>query len=452
MSKLRTESIKSLFWKYSIPAIVASTSTSLYNIIDRIFIGQGVGPYAISGLALTLPLMNIAIALSTLIGAGAAAIISIRLGERRYNLANKTLGNATLLFFIFGGTFSILAYIFLDPILIAFGASELTLPYARDFMQVILIGNVFGNLFYGLYNIMRASGYPSKGMVGMIVSVIANLILAPFFIFVLHWGIRGAALATVLSQFIGLNMLFYHFLSSKHTVHYAKNGFKLSRKIIAKIFSIGLSPFLVHLFSFVVITVINRQLKQYGGDFAIGAAGIINSLAGLVTMIFFGFTQGIQPIVGYNYGAKQYQRMWDTYKLTVKWATIVGIVAWVVALLYPHMIAQAFTTDKELIDITTNGIRIYFLAFPFVGFQLVTSQFFLAIGKARISIFLSMFRQVIVLLPFLLILPPLWSVNGVWYSEPISSLFALLMNILIIYKWYDKQSWKPEPTFEAYEE
>lgn len=443
MTKLGNEPISKLFWSYSIPAIIATTSTSLYNVIDRIFIGHGVGPYAISGLALTLPLMNIAVALSTLIGIGASTMISIRLGEKKGDLAIRTLGNATLLFLLIGGSFSILSLIFIEKILILFGASELTLPFAKDFMVIILWGNIFGNLFYGLYNMMRSSGYPTKAMIGMILSVLTNLILAPLFIFVFHWGIKGAAFATVIAQILGLSFFFLHFLNTKNVVHYTSTCFKLSKEIITKIFSIGLSPFVVHFCAFFVIAVVNLQLKKYGGDFAIGAAGIINSIAGLIIMIIFGFAQGMQPLVGYNFGAKQYHRMWEAYKLSVFWATLIAGIAWAFALIYPQWISKAFTNDSELIAQTANGIRLYFLVFPVIGFQLVTSHFFLSIGKAKISIMLSLFRQVIVLLPFLFILPPIWKVNGVWLSEPFASSFSMLLAIWIMYQWYAKQDWKP---------
>lgn len=442
MTKLGEQPIRKLFWSYAIPSIIASTSTSLYNVIDRIFIGQGVGPYAISGLALTLPLMNIAVALSTLIGTGASSIISIRLGEKRGDLAIKTLGNATLLFLIIGSAFSIVSLIYIDPILIAFGASELTLPYAKSFMQIILCGNVFGNLFYGFYNVLRASGYPAKAMRGMIFSVILNLILAPLFIFAFKWGIRGAAFATVISQFVGMLVFFSHLISPKHIVHFTKQSFQLSKEIISKIFSIGLSPFVVHTCAFLVVTVVNLQLKKYGGDFAVGAAGIINSIAGLIVMIIFGFAQGMQPIIGYNFGAKLYQRMWEAYRITVFWASVTAVISWVFALAFPHSIAKAFTNDPEMIHQTARGIRLYFLAFPLIGFQLITSHFFLSIGKAKISIFLSLFRQVIILLPILLIFSPIWKVNGVWLSEPVSSTISMALAIYIMYNWYSKQKWK----------
>lgn len=288
----------------------------------------------------------------------------------------------------------------------------------------------------------RSSGYPIKAMSSMIISVLSNLILAPLFIFVFHWGIRGAAFATVLSQMIGLSFLIIHFLSKESVVHYTSTCFKLSKDIIYKIFSIGLSPFVVHIGAFLVIVVVNLQLKKYGGDFAIGAAGIINSISGLIIMIIFGFAQGMQPIIGFNFGAKQYQRMWDTFKLSIIWATVVASLAWGVALVFPQIISRAFTTDPDLIAQTANGIRRYFLVFPIIGYQLITSHFFLSIGKAKVSIFLSLFRQVIVLIPFLLILPTFWGVNGVWFSEPIASSFAMIMSLYIMYRWYAKQTWR----------
>jgi len=442
MTKLGELPIKKLFWSYAIPAIIATTSTSLYNVIDRIFIGHGVGPYAISGLAITLPLMNIAVALSTLIGTGASSIISIRLGEKRNDLANKTLGNATILFIIVGFIFTSLSLIFIDPILRAFGASDLTLPYAKDFMQIILLGNIFTNLFYGFYNMLRSAGYPTRAMRGMIFSVLLNLALAPLFIFVFKWGIKGAAYATLIAQISGFLIFFSHLITKNHVIHFTKSGFKLSKEIISKIFSIGLSPFIVHTCAFLVVTVVNLQLKKYGGDFAIGASGIINSIAGLIIMIIFGFAQGMQPIVGFNYGAKLYQRMWEAYRITVLFATITSIVSWIAALTFPHAIASVFTTDPEMIEKTAHGIKLYFIAYPVIGFQLITSHFFLSIGKSKISILLSLFRQVIILLPILFIFPPIWKLDGVWLSEPVSSVIAMGLSVYIMYQWYKKQTWK----------
>ena len=282
---LQSLSMRPLFWRYALPAIISCSATSLYNLINRIFIGRGVGAYALSGLSLTLPLMNLAIAFSTLVGIGASTLVSIQLGQQRKDLAQQTLGNALMLILILGGLLSILSLIFLDPILVFFGASDNTLPYARDFMQIYLVGNVIGNLYFGLYNIMRASGYPVKGMLGMLMTIFINLLLAPLFIFVFHWGMRGAALATVLSQTCGLLFMLLHYCNKKYNLFIDIKQFRLTSGVPRKIFSIGLSSFVVHAGSFLVILIINKQLYLYGGDFAVGAGGIVNVIGSLVSMI-----------------------------------------------------------------------------------------------------------------------------------------------------------------------
>lgn len=433
---LEKENIGQLLLNYSLPAIIATTAGSLYNIIDRIFIGQGVGPYAISGLAITFPIMNLAIAFGTLVGAGAAAIVSIRMGEQRYPDATRTLGNATILNLIIGLLFSIVALIFLDPILIWFGASEHTISYAREFMQVILAGNIVSHMFFGLNNIMRASGYPTKAMISILLTVTINVILAPIFIFWFHWGIRGAALATVLSQVIGMIWVLAHFNSPKSIIHFQKASFKLKKRIVNDIFAIGLSPFLIHICAAFVAVIMNWQLTKYGGDLAIGAFGIINSIAGLIVMVIFGFTQGMQPIVGYNYGAKQMDRVFLTLKLTIFWATGISIIGFLLTLLLPEALSKAFTNDPTLLSITSIGMRLYMLAFPVVGFQIVTSNFFQSIGKAKIAIFLSLSRQLLFLIPFIVYLPTQFNLTGVWIAQPAADIFASLVTGGILFWFY----------------
>lgn len=433
---LEKENIGQLLLNYSLPAIIATTAGSLYNIIDRIFIGQGVGPYAISGLAITFPIMNLAIAFGTLVGAGAAAIVSIRMGEQRYPDATRTLGNATILNLIIGLLFSIVALIFLDPILIWFGASKHTISYAREFMQVILAGNIVSHMFFGLNNIMRASGYPTKAMISILLTVTINVILAPIFIFWFRWGIRGAALATVLSQVIGMIWVLAHFNSPKSIIHFQKASFKLKKRIVNDIFAIGLSPFLIHICAAFVAVIMNWQLTKYGGDLAIGAFGIINSIAGLIVMVIFGFTQGMQPIVGYNYGAKQMDRVFLTLKLTIFWATGISIIGFLLTLLLPEALSKAFTNDPTLLSITSIGMRLYMLAFPVVGFQIVTSNFFQSIGKAKIAIFLSLSRQLLFLIPFIVYLPTQFNLTGVWIAQPAADIFASLVTGGILFWFY----------------
>ena len=440
---LGTERISTLFWSYCIPAIVATTASSLYNIIDRIFIGNWVGPMAISGLALTFPIMNLAIAFGTLVGAGAAARVSILMGEGRCEEATQTLGNALIMNIIIGISFSIAGLIFLDPILYIFGASKDTIPYARDFMQIILAGNVITHIFFGLNNIMRASGYPTKAMISTLLTVTINVVLAPLFIYNFHWGIRGAALATVLSQTVGMIWVLAHFISKKSAIHFIKTCFKLVHSILADIFAIGMSPFLIHVAACLVTIVMNWQLGKFGGDLAIGAFGIINSVVGLIVMVVFGFAQGMQPIVGYNWGAKKINRVVKTFMMTILFASLITTLGFLVAMLAPRQIAHAFNNDEEFIRLTANGMRLYLIAFPIVGFQMVTSYFFQSIGKARISIWLSLSRQVLCLTPLLFLLPLFWQLNGVWIAPAASDLISSIITGGVLLHFYLKLWKKP---------
>ncbi len=352
---LGVEKLGRLLIQYSVPAIIATAAASLYNIIDRIFIGQGVGPLAISGLALTFPLMNITAAFGAMVGVGASAMVSIRLGQHDRKGATQILGNAVMLNLILGIGIGLITFIFLEPILYALGASKDTLPYAKEFMQVILLGNVFAHLYLGLNNIIRSSGYPGKAMIITLVTVAVNLILAPVFIFVFKWGIRGAALATVCAQFIGTITAIVHFTKIDSFVRFLPGYMRLKRAIIKDIISIGMSNFLMLIFGSVVISIFNLSLRKYGGDFAIGAFGILISFANLAVMVVIGFNQGMQPIVGYNYGAKQIPRVIRTFKLTVFAATCVTSFMFLIAMIFPRLIASAFTNNDELIGSCCHG-------------------------------------------------------------------------------------------------
>jgi putative MATE family efflux protein len=431
---LRFEKLGRLLVSYSLPAIIATSAASLYNITDRIFIGQGVGPLAISGLALTFPLMNITAAFGAMVGVGASAMVSIRLGQHDRKGATQILGNAVMLNIILGVVIGALAFIFLEPILFALGASKETFPFAKEYMQIILIGNVFTHLYLGMNNIMRASGYPSKAMVTTLIAVVVNLMLDPLFIFVFKWGIQGAAIATVLSQIAGTIAAFIHFAKSKSFVHFLPGYMKLKRVIINDIISIGMSNFLMLITGSVVISLINLNLGRYGGDLAVGAFGIIYSIANLAAMVVVGLNQGMQPIVGYNFGAGNNDRVLKVFKLTVFAATAVTSVMFLFAELIPGLIARAFTRSPELIGLTKSGMRLFLLVFPLVGFQMVTSSFFQSIGKARISILLSLTRQVLFLIPALLILPRLIGLPGVWLAGSVSDFIASLVTFIVL-RW-----------------
>ena len=435
---LGTEPIGKLLLQYSIPAIIGMTITSLYNIIDSIFIGHGVGPMAISGLAITFPLMNLVVAFCVLISAGGATISSIRLGQKDIKGATDVLGNTLMLCLTNAVLFGGLAYLFLDPILFFFGASSGTLPYARDFMQVILLGTPITYTMIGLNNVMRATGYPRKAMLTSLVTVIANVIIAPVFIFHFGWGIRGAAMATVLSQFIGMIWVVSHFRNKESFVHFMPGFWKMKKRIIGSIFSIGMSPFAMNVTACIIVILINNSLQKYGGDMAIGAYGIINRLLMLYVMVVMGLTMGMQPIVGYNYGAQKIDRVIHTLRLGIIVGVLITSSGFVICELFPHTVSAIFTDSDELIDMASSGLRICTLMFPFVGAQIVISNFFQSIGMAKISIFLSLSRQLVYLLPGLLLLPPLYGVKGVWISMPVSDGLAFITAVVILMVYIKK--------------
>lgn len=431
--------IGKLLVEYSIPAIIGMTLTSLYNIIDSIFIGHGVGALAISGLAITFPLMNLLVAFCTLVGVGGATLSSIRLGQKDKKGAEDILGNVAILCVINAIFYGGLAFIFLEPILFFFGASEATLPYARDFMQVILLGSPISYVMIGLNNIMRATGYPKKAMLSSMLTVGCNIILAPIFIFVLNWGIRGAALATICSQFIGMLWVLYHFYSPKTYIRFQRHSMRLKQHIIANIFAIGMSPFVMNVCACCIVIFINNRLLNYGGDMAIGAFGILNRIQMLFVMIVMGITMGMQPITGYNYGAQHFDRVKRTLKLGITAGCIITTLGFIIGELFPGIFVGMFTDNYELTDEATLALRIGILSFPVVGAQIVITQFFQSIGKARISIFLSLSRQLLFLLPGLAFLPPFYGVEGVWFSMPLSDALAFAVAALMLAYHYKKK-------------
>ncbi len=428
--------IKKLLMQYAFPAIVAMTAASLYNMVDSIFIGQGVGALAISGLAVTFPMINLTTAFGTLVGVGAASLTSILLGQKNYEMAQRVLGNVMTMNLVIGILIGAIALLFLDPILYFFGASENTISYARDYMVVILAGNVVTHMYFGLNAMLRTSGYPKKAMTATIVTVLANTILDPIFIFGFGWGIKGAAIATVLAQFISLMWQLKIFSNRNELLHFRKGVFSLDRNIVTRSLSIGLAPFLMNVASCFVVLFINQRLKQFGGDLAIGAYGIVNRISFLFIMIVMGFTQGMQPIAGYNYGARMYDRVIKVLKYTMWCATVVTTFGFLLSEVCPRALVSVFTTDSELLALSVDGFRITMLMFPIVGGQMVISNFFQSIGLVGKSIFMSLSRQLLFLLPCLAILPEFFGQAGVWYSMPVSDFVAcvvaavLLMNIL----------------------
>jgi putative MATE family efflux protein len=385
---LGTEKIRNLLIEYSLPAIVAMVASSLYNITDSIFIGHGVGALAISGLAVTFPFMNLSAAFGSLVGAGASTLMSVRLGQKDYSTANRILGNVFVLNVIFGLAFMIVSLIFLDPILRFFGASSATLPYAHDYMVVILLGNVFTHIYLGLNGILRSSGMPQKAMYATLISVVLNAVLTPIFIFTFKWGIKGSALATVISQIIMLGWQIKLFSNKDHFIHLQKGIFKPDPKIIKDSLAIGMSPFLMNAVSCVIVIIINQTLIRHGGDLAVGAYGIVNRISFLFIMVTMGLNQGMQPIAGYNFGARNYKRVNEVLKLTILMAIGVMTFGFLIVELFPELVASVFTKDSTLIHLAAEGLRIVFLFFPIVGFQMVVTNFFQSIGMAGRAVFL----------------------------------------------------------------
>ena len=436
---LGTDALPPLLLRYALPSIIAMTSTSLYNIADSVFIGRGVGPLAIAGLAVTMPLMNIASAFGSMVGIGAASIVSIRLGQGRRRAAELTLGNLVLLNTLIALVFTFLSLRFLDPILACFGAGELTVGYARDFMRIILSGMVITHLYLSLNEVLRASGYPRKAMGIMLTAVGLNCLLNPLFIFVFGWGVRGSAAATLIAQGAALCLSLSHFLSRKSLLRFRAGIFRLRGRIAGAILSIGLAPFLLHLCASVVVVFVNKALKESGGELYIGAYGIVNRVALLFIMVVAGLNQGMQPIVGFNYGAKRYDRVMKTLYMTIFCAVCVTTCGFLIGRICPRGVALLFMgrgggPDAVLLaEAAREGLRTVLVMFPFVGFQIVTSNFFQYIGMPRKAILLTLTRQMLFLVPLLILLPPRLGVMGVWLSMPVADTSASLLAAVLLF-------------------
>ena len=430
--ELGTKPVGKLLAQYALPAIIAVTAASLYNIIDRVFIGQVVGPMAISGLAITFPFMILAAAFGAAVGVGAATTISVKLGQKDYESAENTLGNTITLNLIIGLAFGGICLLFLDPILRFFGASDTTLPYACDFMQIILAGNVFSHMYFGMNAVLRAASKPRMAMFATIFTVAMNILLDAVFILWWHWGIKGAAFATVISQVLALCWQMKLFSNKNELLHLKRGIYKLKANLVRNIISIGISPFLMNACACIIVIFINNQLVKFGGDIAVGAYGIANSIAMIFIMFVIGLNQGMQPIAGYNYGAQQYGRMMRVVKLSIITAICIMLTGWTLAMFAPYYCARMFTKDPELIKGSIKAIQIIMMMYPFIGCQMVITNFFQCIGKVKISIFLSLSRQLLFLLPLLVLLPNFYGINGVWASMPTSDLISVIVAISIM--------------------
>ena len=424
--------------QYALPAIIAMTASSLYNMVDSVFIGQGMGAMAIAGLAVTFPFMNLSAAFGAAIGIGSSALLSVKLGQKDYSIAQRILGNNVTLNIIVGIMLTVVGLLFLDPILLFFGASEQTLPYAREYMEVILLGNAVTHLYLGMNAMLRAASKPRQAMYATIFTVLLNTALDPLFIYTFQMGIRGAAVATILSQSVALMWQFRLFSNKQELLHLKRGIYGLKSHIVKNIIAIGMSPFAMNVCACVVVIFINNGLQRHGGDMAIGAYGIVNRIAFVFVMICMGLNQGMQPIAGYNYGARQMDRLMRVLKLAMVAATAVTTLGFLVAEFIPELCVSLFTTDNELTGMAARGMRIIMCTFPIIGFQMVATNFFQSIGMAKVSIFLSLSRQMLFLLPLLFVLPLQFGVDGVWASMPVSDTVASLVTLVILVKYMRK--------------
>ena len=436
--ELGTKPIGTLLAQYALPAIVAMVASSLYNMIDSIFIGQGVGALAISGLAITFPFMNLSAAFGAAIGVGSSTFLSVKLGQRDYGIANSILGNCVMLNILVGIVFGGVCLLFLEPILRFFGASAYTMPYAKDYMEIILLGNAVTHLYLGLNAVLRAAGKPKMAMYLTIFTVILNAVLDPLFIYTFRLGIRGAAYATVLSQLVALGWQWMLFRKKNELLHFDYDKFKIKKRIVSSIVSIGISPFSMNACACLVVIFINNTLADYGGDMAVGAYGIANRVAFVFVMVTFGVCQGMQPIAGYNYGAQNYSRLKEVLRLSVMAGTAVCAFGFLIAMACPRLVARLFTTDEALIAMSVTALRYIMAMFIIVGAQMVITNFFQSIGKAKVSIFLSLSRQLLFLVPALMVLPKVMGLDGVWLAMPLSDAIAAIMAYGMLWMYMKK--------------
>lgn len=438
--RLEHEKIGRLLVHYAIPAVIGTMVNALYNIVDRIFIGQGVGPLAMAGLTLTFPILLFLQAFGMLVGAGAATRVSIHLGRKANDMAEKVLGNAFTLTFIITLVTVLPCMIWMEDLLFAFGGSEQTIPYAKDYLNIVVPGTILTSLSFGFNAVMRASGYPKKAMYTMLIGAVTNVILDPVFIFWLDMGIQGVAIATIVSMLLCTLFVMTHFVRKDSILRFHKGIFKLEKHVVWNILTIGVSPFAMQLAGSVVVVIQNYALKQYGGDLALGANGIITSVGMLQVMLIIGIAQGMQPIVGFNFGAKQYGRVQETLRLVIIISTVIMGIGCFCSVAFPELIARAFTNDPALLEVTANGLRICLLVFVVVGSQIAISQFFQSIGIAWKAMFLSLSRQMLFLIPAMLLFSRFWGLDGVWYAAPFSDFVAAVTAWLFL--WYHVKSMK----------
>ena len=431
---LGEEKISVLLWRFSLPAIVGMVVNALYNVVDSIFVGRGVGEIGLAAVTIAFPIMIILMGFGMLVGVGASAVVSLRLGENKQHEAEKILGNAFTLATILSVSLSAGMLLFLDPILIALGAEAEVLPYARDFTRIILLGSIFMYIGFGLNSVVRAEGNPQMAMKTILISSGLNIVLNPLFIFTFQLGISGSALATVVSQGVSAIWVLVYFMSTKSLLRLRIANLRLDKEIIISIFKIGLSPFLMQIAASVVTVLFNFSLLKYGGELAVASIGIITRIAMLMLMPIFGLSQGLQPIIGYNYGAKNYHRVIKALKIAIYSATIFSIVGFLIVQIFDTQIIMLFNDNPDLIEIGSHGMRIYLFMLPVIGFQIIGANYFQAVGKAGYAIILSMSRQIIILIPLVLLLPGILGLNGAWLASPIADLVAAILTGIFLMK------------------
>lgn len=433
LQELGTAPIGKLLLKYSLPAVVGTVINAVYNIIDSIVIGHAIDdPNVVSGIAVTFPVMNLVTALGMLIGAGAATRVSIVMGQKDLRVAQIILGNCVQLTLIIGLLYACTFAIFMDPILRVFGASDNSLPYAREFMLWVLPGCVLMNLTFSYNNVMRASGYPAKAMYTNIIGALINVILAPLFLFTFRWGIRGAAIATDISMTITAVWVMSHFLNKSNTLHFVRGTFRFNWPIIRSVLYIGMAPFLINVTGSAINAIANNTLLKYGGDNAIASVVVFNRYVTIFVFIVIGICQGMQPIIGYNYGSGRFNRLIRTFTLAACCGLVTTTIGSTLGSLMPRQIASMFMQDPEQIQCAVNCLKITTITFWMVGFQIVTTNLFQALGMAGKSIFLSLTRQMIFMVPLLFTLPHFWGLNGVWATYPISDFLSVLVAIVML--------------------
>ncbi len=431
--ELGTEKIGKLLIRYAVPAMIAMLASSLLNIVDRAFIGHGVGALALSGLAVTFPLMNLSAALGSMVGVGSGTMISLKLGQKDHESAQLLLGNSVTLNILIGIVFGTLSILFMNPVLKVFGATDATIGFAREYMIIIMAGNVFTHLYLGINCILRAAGHPNKAMIATIGTVLLNIVMDYLFIMVFHWGIMGAAIATVIAQVMAFVWQCFQLSDKSELIHLKRGTYRLRSNLVKNIVTIGLAPCLMNAAACFVVLLINRGLLRYGSDVAIGAYSIVNSIAFVFVMMVMGFNQAMQPIAGYNYGARQFDRVLRVLWMTVFFGTVVTTLGFLTGEFLTDACIGIFTNDPELADIARHGMRINFLIFPLIGSQMVIGNFFQSIGKPGISIIMSLSRQVALLIPFLIILPNFYGIDGVWYSLPVSDILSVILGFSLLF-------------------